>query len=144
MPRLSEEENVRARVREYLDGAVITRDGRSLKARDVIKFVPCSPTTFYKYGLEKDVERTERDLKGDGPGCGRSEKETALEARALAAEAKAADFENKYNQVLGRLIQIEYHVRGNPSIDLDKIYNTPIPPPDRSSPYQTNRGRPKI
>lgn len=144
MPHVSEEENIRARVRAYLDGAVITRDGRSLKVRDVIKFVPCSPTTFYKYGLEKDVERTERALKDDPTGGEQSEKEAALEARALAAEAKVVDLEQKYNEVLGKLIHIEYHLRGNPAVDLDKIYSTPIPPPDRSSPYQTYRDRPNI
>lgn len=144
MPRLSEEERVRSRVREYLDGAVITRDGRSLNTRDVIKFVPCSPTTFYKYGLEKDVERTERALSEEVPEGGQSEKEAALEARALAAEAKAAGWEKKYNHVLTKLIKIEYHLRGNPSVDLDKIYNLPIPPPDRRAPYQINRYRPKL
>lgn len=144
MPRVSEEERIRSRVREYLDDAAITRDGRSLKVRDVIKFVPCSPTTFYKYGLEKDVERAERALKDEPVDSEQSEKEAALEARALTAEAKAADLEKKYNEVLGKLIHIEYHLRGNPAVDLDKVYSTPIPPPDRSSPYQTYRDRPNI
>ena len=144
MSRNSEEERVRVRVRKYLDGAVTNRDGRSLAVRAVAQFVPCSPTTIYKYGCEKDVEKTIGILKGGRISGQKSKKEKALEARTLAAEAKAAEMEKKYNNLLGRLIQIEYHLRGHPAVDLDAIYNTPIPPPDRSSPYQPTRNRPKI
>jgi ribonuclease HI len=138
MPRNPEEAHVRKRVREYLDGAVLTKDGRPLSNKAVAAFVPCSRTTFYKYGQEKEVEKTRRALKGGGKNEQKTGREAELEALLLAAEARADEFEHKYNNLLTKSILVEYHLRGNPAVDLDAIYNTPIPPPDRSSPYQSS------
>lgn len=133
MPREPEEDKVRMRVREYLDGALTSTDGRSLSVRAVARFVPCSPTTIYKYGLDKDVKKTAGAIKKGGPT---SPVRLAGEGHDKAAQGEAAKWKAKYENVLAKLVLIEYHLRAHPSIDLDEIYATPMPLPDRSEPYK--------
>ncbi len=86
MPRNSEQERVSARVREYLDGALTSGDGRSLAVRAIAHYVPCSPTTIYKYGLEKVIAKTARDLKKRHARPTRSTKVATYAARLAAAK----------------------------------------------------------
>lgn len=138
MPREPEEDKVRSRVREYLDGALTRTDGRPLSVRAVARFVPCSPTTIYKYGLDKEIKKIADALKKGGRTPPRSKAPSAKE-RDKAARQEAADWKAKYEHVLAKLVLIEYHLRGHPGINLDEIYATPMTPPDRSKPYQPPR-----
>lgn len=133
MPRNPEEERVRSRVRKYLDEAVLSKDGRSLNILAVASFVPCSRTTIYNYGLDKEITRIAKKLKNDK----RKKDESDLEKRLRKANEDAAGWKKKYLTVVEKLVQIEYHLKGHPSINLDEIYATPIPVPDRSKPYQS-------
>ncbi len=135
-PSDSEQERVSARVREYLDGAITSGDGRSLAIRTIAHYVPCSPTTIYKYGLEKVITKTTRDLKKGRPRSARSATVAACETRLAAAKQEAVEWEKKYRDTLNKLVLIEYHLRGHPAVNLDIIYATPMPPPDRSEPYR--------
>jgi len=60
----------------------------------------------------------------------------AYETRLAATKQEAAEWEKKYRDTLNKLALIEYHLRGHPTVNLDIIYATPMPPPDRSEPYQ--------
>jgi hypothetical protein len=133
---------VSARVREYLDGALTSGDGRSLAVRTVARYVPCSPTTIYKYGLEKVIAKTARDLKKGRTRSAKSTTDAAYAARLAVAKQEAAEWERKYRETLNKLVLIEYHLRGHPTINLDILYATPMPLPDRSEPYQPSGRRP--
>jgi hypothetical protein len=143
MPREPEEENVRSRVRQYLDGALTSGDGRSLAVRTVARFVPCSPTTVYKYGLDKDINRVADALKKGESSSPRTKPRSTVEDRVRIAQQEAAEWKAKYENVLTKLILIEYHLKGRPGINLDELYATPMPAPDRSEPYQPRNPRPK-
>lgn len=138
MPRKSEEERVRSRVREFIDQAIISKDAGRLNIITVAQTVPCSRTTIYKYALDKDITRARNRIK---PSKGKSDKRDNSKAEtALAkARAEASEWKKKYLGVVEKLVQIEYHLKGHPSINLDEIYATPIPVPDRSKPYQSTR-----
>jgi hypothetical protein len=138
VPRDPEEERVSARVREYLDGAITSGDGRPLAVRAIARYVPCSPTTIYKYGLEKAIVKTARDLKKGSHHSARSATVADYETRLAAAKQEAVEWERKYRDLLNKLVLIEYHLRGHPAVNLDVIYATP---PDRSEPYRPSSRR---
>ena len=130
---------MRSRVRKYLDEAVLSKDGRPLNVLAVANFVPCSRTTIYHYGLNKDITRVAKKLKKDGNKQGKAESD--LEKRLAKAKEEAAGWKQKYLAVVEKLVHIEYHLKGHPSVNLDEIYATPIPVPDRSKPYQSTSRR---
>jgi hypothetical protein len=140
MPRKSEEERVRSRVREFIDRAVLSKDAHLLNVITVAQSVPCSRTTIYKYGLDKDIIRARKKIKR-GPGKIGNEDKPESEIALAKAREEAAEWKRKYLGVVEKLVQIEYHLKGHPSINLDEIYATPIPVPDRSKPYHSTRGR---
>lgn len=121
-------------VREYLKAARVSESPMRLTKVALAKLAGCSRTTLDKYWPEIEAEVTAaRDAtKPRRKKLGRSAAE--YERRYRAALAQAQEWEQLYRGLLERIVQIEYHLRLSPHVDLDQIYASPVPPPDRSSP----------
>jgi hypothetical protein len=142
MPRKAKQEHVTRRVEEYLQAAFANSgDSHPLDVRSVAAWVPCSPTLIYKYGLDIAIKRAAKRLARGRKDSPLARLKASYEARFRAARQEAAEWKQRYNDTLERLILVEYHLRGHTQIDVDRLYSTPMPVPDRSEPYMPSRRR---
>lgn len=128
------EMEVRQRVHEYLQDALLTGDRRKMSVRHIAKNVArCSHTRIYQHRLNADIHSTKRRLNsrvGERDGVRLS----AAKRRAAALEADRDLWKRRHGALLTRLLIIESHIRGHPTIDLDALYTAGLRKPPRSEP----------
>lgn len=112
----------------------LTQDAVARYEDKALGFRPCSRTTLKTHGLSALI----KDHKEHEPPSTKRPP-SKVERRVIDATSEVQVWRARYEATVRKLRLIEHHLRRHRHVDLDEIYASEMPLPDRAAPAPSGR-----